>query len=56
MESLEIKKKKNRQEYNLKKLSRGASRDFPGGSVDKNPPANAGDTDPWPGKISHALE
>ena len=21
-----------------------ASRDFPGGSVDKNPPANAGDT------------
>ena len=32
---------------------------FPGGSVVKNPPANAGDTDSTPGwrtKIPHALE
>ena len=31
--------------------------DFPGGPVDKNPPANAGDTegfDPWSKKIPHA--
>ena len=30
--------------------------DFPGGAVDKNPPANAGDRgfDPWAGKILHA--
>ena len=31
---------------------------FPGGSVVKNPPANAGDTgsEPWSGKIPHAME
>ena len=30
---------------------------FPGGSVVKNLPANAGDEfDPWPGKIPHAAE
>ena len=31
---------------------------FPGGTVVKNPPANAGDTGsiPWSGKISHAAE
>ena len=34
-------------------------RDFPGGTVVKNPPANAGDNagfKPWSGKISHAVE
>ena len=33
-------------------------RDFPGGTVVKNPPANAGDTglSPWSGKIPHAVE
>ena len=33
-------------------------RDFPGGTVVKNPPANAGDTGsiPWSGKIPHAAE
>ena len=32
-------------------------RDFPGGSVVKNPPANAGDTGSSPGqKIPHAVE
>ena len=32
--------------------------DFPGGTVDKNPPANAGGRgfDPWSRKISHAAE
>ena len=31
--------------------------DFPGGTVDENPPPSALDTgfDPWPGKIPHAL-
>ena len=34
-----------------------SSRDFPGGAVVKNPPANAGHGyDPWSGKISHATE
>ena len=28
----------------LKRLSSSSSRDFPGGTVDRNPPANAGDT------------
>ena len=34
------------------------SRDFPGGGVAKNLPANAGDTGsiPWPGKIPCAAE
>ena len=33
------------------------SRDFPGGAVVKNPPANAGDEfEPWSGKIPHATE
>ena len=33
-------------------------RDFPGGSVVKNPPANAGGHgfEPWSGKIPHATE
>ena len=32
-------------------------RDFPGGSVDKNPPANAGDTGSIPGlEGSHILQ
>ena len=33
-------------------------RDFPGGAVVKNPPANAGGHgfDPWSGKIPHAVE
>ena len=31
--------------------------DFPGGTVDKNPPANAGDSfDPWSRKIPHITE
>ena len=33
-------------EYNFQKVS---SRDFPGGAVVKNPPANAGDTGSSPG-------
>ena len=34
------------------------SRDFPGGAVVKNPPANAGDTSssPGPGRFPHAVE
>ena len=34
------------------------SRNFPGGGVAKNPPANAADTGliPWPGKIPRAAE
>ena len=34
------------------------NQDFPGGTVVKNPPANAGDTgsSPGPGKIPHAVE
>ena len=33
-------------------------KDFPGGTVVKNLPANAGDTgfEPWSGKIPHAAE
>ena len=35
-------------------------RDFPGGIVDENPPANAGNmikqVNPWSGKIPHASE
>ena len=32
--------------------------DFPGGKVDKNPPANAEDmdSDPWSSKSPHAME
>ena len=32
--------------------------DFPGGTVDKNPPANAEDmdSDPWSRKSPHAME
>ena len=35
-----------------------AKQDLPGGPVVKNPPAKAGDmvSDPWPGKIPHAME
>ena len=42
--------------YILIFLSRIKSRDFPGGAVVKNPPANAGDTgsSPGPGR-SHML-
>ena len=29
---------------------------FPGGTADKNPPANAGDTGFWSGKIPRAQE
>ena len=33
------------------------NKDFPGGTVVKNPPANAGNTgSPWSGKIPHAME
>ena len=33
-------------------------RDFPGGTVVKNPPANTGDIgfEPWSGKIPHSAE
>ena len=38
--------------------SKSIHRDFPGGSVVKNPPANAGDTGliPWSRKIPHATQ
>ena len=37
------------------KLEGQDGRDFPGGAVAKNPPANAG-LEPWSGKIPHAAE
>ena len=39
-------------------IKKSTSRDFPGGTVVKNPPANAGDTglSPGLGKIPHATE
>ena len=45
---------KNKQTTQLK----NGQRDFPGGAVVKNPPANAGGHrfEPWSGKIPHALE
>ena len=34
-----------------------SKQDFPGGTVDKNPPANAGTwVRSWSGKIPHAIE
>ena len=43
---------------NKNKLLKAGNMDFPGGTVDKNPPANAGAQgfDPWSGKIPHAPE
>ena len=40
-------------------LKKNSSLDFPGGTVDKNLPANAGDMDgldPWSRKLPHAAE
>ena len=40
-----------------KKRTYCTTQDFTGGTVDKNPPASAGDTgsfDPWSGKIPHS--
>ena len=48
-----IKLLKNSDEGNILKAPR---RDFPGGAVVKNPPANAGDTGSRSGKIPHAVE
>ena len=40
------------------RLHKNMREGFPGGSVVKNPPANAGDTgfDPWARKFPYALE
>ena len=35
--------------WNVKKKDKNSSSDFPGGPVDKNPPANAGNTGSIPG-------
>ena len=42
----------------LRKTFKNYYRDFPGGAVVKNPPANAGDTGsiPGPGRPPHAVE
>ena len=37
------------KQIKLSKLNRRLKRDFPGGAVVKNPPANAGDTGSSPG-------
>ena len=39
--------------FNIETIS---NRGFPGGSVVKNPPANAGGFYPWSGRIPHATE
>ena len=39
----------------FKLVVKNLSRDFPGGAVVKNPPANSG-FEPWAGKIPHAAE
>ena len=40
------------------RIEKGETWDFPGGSVVKNPPANAGENrfDPWSRKVPHAVE
>ena len=50
------KQKKNFKNI-LEVLLKKKKRDFPSGTVVKNPPANVGDRfDPWSKKIPHAVE
>ena len=47
------------QSFQKQKITKNTSfsnEDFPSGLVVKNLLANAGDRDPWSGKISHAVE
>ena len=48
--------KQQRQESSLEFLIMSRHVGFPGGTVVRNPPANAGNTGPGPGKSRHAAE